>query len=89
MNNTAAMEMPKYSCHKQVWALKIKMIGIAPDGSGLITPEDGRYAAFEVSAEYMKKHTPVYGGYYVAYEDGYKSFSPAAAFEAGYAKLSD
>jgi hypothetical protein len=27
------------------------------------------------------------GGYYVVYEDGYDSFSPAAAFEAGYAAL--
>ncbi len=24
------------------------------------------------------------GGYYVVYEDGYKSFSPAGAFESGY-----
>jgi hypothetical protein len=27
------------------------------------------------------------GGYYVVYEDGYKSFSPASAFENGYTRL--
>jgi hypothetical protein len=86
MTNEPQMEMPKYSCHKKVWALKIKLIGIAPDGSGLITPEDQGYAAFEVSTEYMEKHKPQYGGYYVVYKGGYKSFSPAEAFEDGYTK---
>ena len=85
MSDQASMELPKYKCHKEVWALKIKMIGVnSQDGSGLITPEDKRYSAFEVSAEYMAKHNPVYGGYYVVYPDGYKSFSPAEAFEGGY-----
>lgn len=80
----AQSEMPKYKCHKEVWALKIKMYGFAPDGSGLITPEDEGYAAFEVSKEYLEKHQPKPGGYYVVYADGYKSFSPAEAFENGY-----
>ena len=30
---------------------------------------------------------PEVGGYYVVYEDGYKSFSPAGAFESGYTPL--
>lgn len=81
----AQAEMPKYKSHKEVWALKIKMIGTnQADGSGLITPEDAGYAAFEVSAEYLEKHKPHPGGYYVVYADGYKSFSPAEAFESGY-----
>jgi len=85
MSESVMMEMPKYDCNKQVWALKIKMIGIGcEDGSGLISPEDGRYEAFEVSKEYMEKHKPNHGGYYVLYKDGYKSFSPADAFESGY-----
>lgn len=78
-------EMPKYKCHKEVWALKIKMFGVnEADGSGLITPEDTGYAAFKVSKEYLEKHKPQPGGYYVVYKDGYKSFSPAEAFEGGY-----
>lgn len=78
------MEMPKYNCHKQVHALKIKMVGIGDDGSGLITPANPNYSAFEVSKEFMDKHSPKHGGYYVVYKDGYKSFSPADAFDAGY-----
>ena len=50
----------------------------------MITPEEDGYAAFEVSKEYMEKHDPKYGGYYVLYKGGYESFSPAKAFEDGY-----
>jgi len=78
------IELPKYLCHKQVHALEIKMVGVNEDGHGLITPEDRRYSAFKVSKEFMDKHNPTYGGYYVVYEDGYQSFSPKAAFEEGY-----
>jgi len=42
-----------------------------------------------VSAEYMAKHTPRAGGYWVRYEDGYESFSPATAFESGYVRVED
>ena len=37
--------------------------------------------------EYVAKHKLEVGGYYVVYEDGYKSFSPASAFESGYTPL--
>ena len=88
--------MPKYQCHKQVWALKIGEIRhhTNPDKSertaaasygATIKPADPNYGEFDVPAEFITKHKPVVGGYYVVYEDGYKSFSPAAAFEAGYA----
>ena len=85
-------EMPKYNCHKQVWALKIADIKrhneddpqAATDGSAMITPADEGYAPFRVDHAYMNKHKPEVGGYYVVYKDGYKSFSPAEAFEDGY-----
>jgi len=80
-----AGEMPRYKCHKEVWALKIA--NIKSDGEGctaLILPEDARYAVFKVSADYMEKHKPEVGGYYVVYKDGYLSYSPAEAFEEGY-----
>ena len=51
---------------------------------GMITPADDRYAPFSVTTEYMNKHNPQPGGYYVVYTDDYKSFSPAEAFEGGY-----
>lgn len=88
------IQMPKYKCIKEVWALKIKSIeydsDIAKredretDASAIITPEDSRYAPFKVDREYIRKHNPIAGGYYVLYEGGYKSFSPPEAFEKGY-----
>lgn len=83
----ASMEMPKYRCHKEVWALKIKEICLHPADQHTIVPEDECYAPFNVSDEYVQKHNPQAGGYYVVYEDGYKSFSPAEAFENGYTRI--
>lgn len=91
-------EMPLYQCHKKVWALKIKAIDKKPnpDPTGqtgassygaVLTPEEAGYAPFDVSPEYMTKHRPEVGGYYVVYDDGYKSYSPAAAFEGGYSPI--
>ena len=88
-------EMPRYKCHKKVWALKIQ--SIAPhnwhdpqaetDGSAMITPFEEGYAPFRVDRDYMRRHNPKVGGYYVVYKDGYKSFSPADAFEDGYTRI--
>ena len=85
----AAMELPKYVSHKTVWALKIASIQSSRDldGGGQIVPENKDYARFRVDAEYMRKHSPQAGGYYVVYDDGYKSWSPAEAFETGYTKV--
>ena len=89
-----SVEMPKYKCHKEVWALKIKSIvrdgegeNRDSDGSAMITPEEECYAPFRVEGDYLHKNKPFVGGYYVVYKDGYKSFSPADAFEDGYSKL--
>lgn len=89
-----SMELPKYKCIKDVWALKIKSIVFdsdlahqekrETDGSATFTPEDDRFAPIPLPSEYVHKHKPVEGGYYVVYKDGYKSFSPASAFEEGY-----
>lgn len=95
---SVARELPKYQCHKKVWALKIAEIipNPNPDTSGqsaassygaTIIPADEGYGAFGVDAEYMNKHQPQVGGYYVLYEGGYKSYSPAKAFEDGYTPL--
>lgn len=90
MNGNASMEMPRYKCHKKVYALKIADVedptlpGNETDGSRIIHPVDARYASFRVDHEYVRKHKPQPGGYYVVYADGYKSFSPADAFESGY-----
>lgn len=88
-------EMPRYKSHKEVWALKIRTIETLltadadghKSGSALITPAEEGYAPFRVSAIYVKKHDPKPGGYYVVYGDGYASWSPADAFEAGHTRI--
>ncbi|MCX6845050.1 MAG: hypothetical protein NTU84_00535 [Verrucomicrobia bacterium] len=42
------------------------------------------YLPIHVTHDYVHKHKPEVGGYYVVYADGYKSYSPAKAFEEGY-----
>jgi len=85
--------MPRYQSHKQVWALKIADVldptidGNESDGSRLIVPADAGFATFRVPAEYVRKHDPKPGGYFVQYEDGYTSFSPAEAFDGGYTRI--
>lgn len=89
-----SMEMPKYKCHKEVWALKIKFLTMDCDGddewdgSYLMGPEENGYGVIKLPASFCGKHKPEVGGYYVVYEDGYASYSPAAAFESGYALIS-
>lgn len=79
-----AGELPKYKCHKEVWALKIKGTILRLSGEMSIEPENDEYMPFRVSKEYVDKHNPIPGGYYVRYDDGYESFSPMAVFEDGY-----
>lgn len=83
----ASREMPKYECHKIVWALKIAGIVGDQHGGVYFQPAEEGYDKVPMSPEYVAKHKPEVGGYYVVYEDGYKSFSPAGAFESGYARL--
>jgi hypothetical protein len=96
MESFTGAEMPKYKCYKEVHALKIAKITVNPnisaresDGSAVITPEDSRYSPFEISGDYMRKHSPEVGGYFVVYVDGYESYSPAKAFEDGYTLINN
>jgi len=85
IDRCGSLEMPRYRCYKTVHALKLAAVQLAADGAtAVLTPCEDRYAPFEVPGEYIDKHNPQPGGYYVVYADGYKSFSPAEAFEAGY-----
>ena len=82
-HNSVTAELPKYTSHKTVWALKIASVSARSDGA-LLSFEDGRYAPIVVDEAYVNKHAPKAGGYYVVYEDGYQSWSPQEAFESGY-----
>lgn len=78
----AFAEMPKYKCYKEVHALKIK--GISPDGE---LGFEENFVPMLMPKEWLDKHNPEVGGYLVFYKDGYKSFSPAKAFEEGYTRI--
>ncbi len=87
------IEMPKFNCHKQVWALKLLSVTLdgptgrdqEDDGNvATLSFHDSRFPPVRADSKYIGKHSPVAGGYYVVYKDGYKSFSPAEAFESGY-----
>ena len=89
-------EMPRYLCHKQVWALKIadvKEVGRRAGNGELveivkeISFEDSDFAPIRVDGKWWDKHRPETGGYYVVETDGYKSYSPAKSFEDGYTRV--
>jgi len=80
------LDIPKWKSHKIVGAAKIKQIIDGSSGETTLIchdPERQIYS-FVVDQRYMAKHMPEVGGYYVVYQDGYQSFSPAKAFEEGY-----
>lgn len=72
-------DMPKYTCHKTVQASKVTAVStLSSSPFALLKTDHGDFTIstgrgpFEV------------GGYVVVYEDGFTSYSPAAAFEKGY-----
>jgi len=71
-------KMPKYKCHKEVRALQIR------DIVDTRLYFDEGYPAHDVGPEWIERHNPEIDGYFVQYEDGYTSYSPAKAFESGY-----
>ena len=86
------MGLPLYQCHKQVRACKIERVHHAVDEDIAevrcwLTPENPEIMPIRVGKDYYKKHQPEAGGYYLLYADGYESFSPAGAFEAGYSLI--
>lgn len=82
---STTVQLPLYRCHKTVRAAKIT--DIQRDAVTILVlefPGGNTGAAVSVSYAFDTKHQPEVGGYYVVYEDGYESYSPAAAFEGGY-----
>ena len=84
------MTLPQYQCHKVVEALQIDYIETRATGEGgeyTLHFSNKEYKPRIVSREYIRKHNPEDGGYYVIYSDDYESYSPRKAFEEGYTKL--
>lgn len=81
----AQAEMPKYECHKKVWALEIAKV---THGDGyVIHPADKGYGPVPVDGEIFARYMPEPGDFYVVYSDGYKSISPRKAFLEGYTRV--
>lgn len=81
---------PLYQSHKRVRAGKITKIEwphTCPVGFAATLEFGDGLPGFFVTAAYMEKHKPEVGGYWVLYEDGYQSWSPAEAFESGYTRV--
>lgn len=80
------MNLPLYQSHKKVRAAKILAITKFKINTlfALSTPDGMEEAITYLNEDLVKKPTPEIGWYLVQYEDGYFSFSPAAAFEEGY-----
>jgi hypothetical protein len=81
------IEMPRYACHKRVWALEISAVGEPHNGLISLAFKDKGYAGKSVPENMFSRYTPVPGDFYVVYDDGYKSFSPRKAFLEGYTKV--
>lgn len=81
---STTIRMPKYKCHKEVWALKIQHVTGVNINGNMILYFESPYAPIEVDSDYVNKHAPAPGGYFVIYKDGYRSWSPADVFEEGY-----
>ena len=86
--------IPWWLCHKKVQAFKIQEIRIIPGppmsqgyNTAELIPEGIECLPVTVSSDYLHRHKPQVGGYYVLYVDGYESFSPADAFENGYTRI--
>lgn len=86
-SSCAGIELPRYRSHKIVRAAKIT--GLRSNGThdapDLVLGEVN--GVVSLLPDWHAKHRPHVGGYYVVYEDGYMSFSPASAFESGYTRI--
>lgn len=80
------IELPQYRCHKVVRAARITGMEDLPDGTTKLVL--GKINGFTlVKQDYIVRHSPKIGGYYVVYPDQYESYSPQEPFEQGYTKI--
>lgn len=79
--------IPAYRCHKIVNALKITAVDIFTDYVHLHHELEDEVGPMIETLAWHNKHRPQPGGYYVIYQDGYTSWSPAEAFEDGYSRI--
>lgn len=82
--------LPRYRSHKVIQAAKIlevEPLHISHLVLEMSTPDTAM--SVPVDPEWLEKHKPEAGGYYVVYEDRHMSYSPAKAFEAGHTLIEE
>ena len=80
-------QLQQFQCHKVVHAAEIAEINPGDASSQLVLKALAGVLAVIVALVWMEKHEPEVGGYFVVYADGFTSYSPAEAFEAGYTPI--
>lgn len=91
--------MQTYKSHKTVEAAKIVAFDLDGDGGAILGLQGDRTETREgVTKNWLDQRAPgwgttdaeveLVGGYFIRYADGYTSWSPAEAFEAGYTAIS-
>lgn len=91
MSETKITPLPKWQSHKVVEAAKITGVSEAELSTGrqdviFVWHLEGGYKVDvrePLAIRVTRGQSPI-GGYYVRYPDGFESWSPADAFEAGY-----
>ena len=90
----AAVALPRWRSHKEVYGDKItKILPADPQAERSSQDDTGiRWiiacgGIVTVTKDLIARGAPSVGDYYVQYQDGYKSWSPAKAFEEGYTRV--
>lgn len=74
--------MKKYQCHKVVKAVKCSDLTCLSEYKNQIHGDDG--LIYHITDNLFDRGKPTGSFYYIEYEDGYHSWSPADVFEKGY-----
>ena len=82
-------QLPRWQSHKRVWGDKIEAaVDESPSMHGHWDLLCGASVAVSLQlARRVPEGVNPVGGYYVRYNDGFESWSPAEAFERGYTRL--
>jgi hypothetical protein len=91
----AVVGLPRWQSHKKVYGDRIKgierldpKVGWGRDDTGLRWLLDCGVIV-SVTKDLIARGSPTAGDYFIQYDDGYKSWSPAKAFEEGYTRISE
>lgn len=87
MNESVKHALKKYRSHKTVWAARIRQMFVSegkPEQWELcLIGEDDSTVVITMPDKWVRGRKAEAGGFFVEYEDGYQSYSPAEPFLAG------